>query len=172
MWRSNSFKTALTSLKLQHSQLLYRFTAAVSFYGCCIVLQSTKLISEKQLRSPPTRWNYHVLLVFRSGLSAAGVANSVPIGPTSPPRTGPVSLADNWYCPCPPFAVLYLVHRHNSQFIAARGLPLKLATIKILLLQVNGTWGLPSFVCDFYIAMDVTCSTSSIFNLVAISIDR
>jgi len=49
---------------------------------------------------------------------------------------------------------------------------LKLATIKILLLQVNGTWGLPSFVCDFYIAMDVTCSTSSIFNLVAISIDR
>lgn len=38
--------------------------------------------------------------------------------------------------------------------------------------QVNGTWALPSFVCDFYIAMDVTCSTSSIFNLVAISIDR
>ncbi|XP_063229186.1 dopamine D2-like receptor [Bacillus rossius redtenbacheri] len=37
---------------------------------------------------------------------------------------------------------------------------------------VNGTWSLPSFVCDFYIAMDVTCSTSSIFNLVAISIDR
>lgn len=26
--------------------------------------------------------------------------------------------------------------------------------------------------CDFYIAMDVICSTSSIFNLVAISIDR
>uniref|UniRef100_A0A1B0CAE3 G-protein coupled receptors family 1 profile domain-containing protein n=2 Tax=Lutzomyia longipalpis TaxID=7200 RepID=A0A1B0CAE3_LUTLO len=37
---------------------------------------------------------------------------------------------------------------------------------------VNGTWSLPSFVCDFYIAMDVICSTSSIFNLVAISIDR
>ncbi|XP_065159178.1 dopamine D2-like receptor isoform X2 [Atheta coriaria] len=37
---------------------------------------------------------------------------------------------------------------------------------------VNGAWTLPSFVCDFYIAMDVTCSTSSIFNLVAISIDR
>ncbi|KAG8249236.1 dopamine neurotransmitter receptor activity, coupled via Gi/Go [Homalodisca vitripennis] len=37
---------------------------------------------------------------------------------------------------------------------------------------VNGDWGLPPFVCDFYIAMDVTCSTSSIFNLVAISIDR
>ncbi|XP_066254107.1 dopamine D2-like receptor isoform X1 [Euwallacea similis] len=37
---------------------------------------------------------------------------------------------------------------------------------------VNGRWALPGFVCDFYIAMDVTCSTSSIFNLVAISIDR
>ncbi|XP_048523067.1 dopamine D2-like receptor isoform X2 [Dendroctonus ponderosae] len=37
---------------------------------------------------------------------------------------------------------------------------------------VNGQWALPDFVCDFYIAMDVTCSTSSIFNLVAISIDR
>ncbi|XP_057650942.1 dopamine D2-like receptor [Diorhabda carinulata] len=37
---------------------------------------------------------------------------------------------------------------------------------------VSGIWGLPAFVCDFYIAMDVTCSTSSIFNLVAISIDR
>ncbi|XP_031626590.1 dopamine D2-like receptor isoform X2 [Contarinia nasturtii] len=38
---------------------------------------------------------------------------------------------------------------------------------------VNGmTWALPNFVCDFYIAMDVICSTSSIFNLVAISIDR
>ncbi|XP_077271098.1 dopamine D2-like receptor isoform X4 [Temnothorax americanus] len=37
---------------------------------------------------------------------------------------------------------------------------------------VNGSWSLPGFVCDFYIAMDVTCSTSSIFNLVAISIDR
>ncbi|XP_060531999.1 dopamine D2-like receptor, partial [Cylas formicarius] len=38
--------------------------------------------------------------------------------------------------------------------------------------KVNGTWALPGFVCDFYIAMDVTCSTCSIFNLVAISIDR
>ncbi|XP_076273151.1 dopamine D2-like receptor [Rhynchophorus ferrugineus] len=38
--------------------------------------------------------------------------------------------------------------------------------------NVNGSWALPGFVCDFYIAMDVTCSTSSIFNLVAISIDR
>ncbi|XP_066141113.1 dopamine D2-like receptor isoform X1 [Euwallacea fornicatus] len=37
---------------------------------------------------------------------------------------------------------------------------------------VNDKWALPGFVCDFYIAMDVTCSTSSIFNLVAISIDR
>nr|XP_018917256.1 PREDICTED: dopamine D2-like receptor isoform X2 [Bemisia tabaci] len=37
----------------------------------------------------------------------------------------------------------------------------------------NGnTWGLPPLFCDFYIAMDVACSTSSIFNLVAISIDR
>lgn len=40
------------------------------------------------------------------------------------------------------------------------------------LFQVNGDWGLPPVVCDFYIAMDVMCSTSSIFNLVAISIDR
>ncbi|XP_061398805.1 dopamine D2-like receptor, partial [Musca vetustissima] len=37
---------------------------------------------------------------------------------------------------------------------------------------VNVTWGLPYFACDFYIAMDVICSTSSIFNLVAISVDR
>ncbi|XP_053671438.1 dopamine D2-like receptor [Anopheles nili] len=37
---------------------------------------------------------------------------------------------------------------------------------------VNGAWSLPNFACDFYIAMDVICSTSSIFNLVAISIDR
>ncbi|XP_014357553.2 dopamine D2-like receptor [Papilio machaon] len=37
---------------------------------------------------------------------------------------------------------------------------------------VNGSWGLPAFVCDVYIAMDVTSSTSSIFNLVAISVDR
>ena len=42
-----------------------------------------------------------------------------------------------------------------------------------LSLQVNwGMWGLPKMVCDFYIALDVVCSTSSIFNLVAISIDR
>lgn len=38
--------------------------------------------------------------------------------------------------------------------------------------QMNGKWGLPAFVCDVYIATDVTCSTSSILNLVAISIDR
>ncbi|XP_063828759.1 dopamine D2-like receptor [Ostrinia nubilalis] len=37
---------------------------------------------------------------------------------------------------------------------------------------VNSSWGLPAFVCDVYIAMDVTSSTSSIFNLVAISVDR
>ena len=39
--------------------------------------------------------------------------------------------------------------------------------------QMNwGMWDMPKVVCDFYIATDVICSTSSIFNLVAISIDR
>lgn len=33
-------------------------------------------------------------------------------------------------------------------------------------------WTLPFVLCDLYIAMDVICSTASIFNLVAISIDR
>ncbi|XP_043500955.1 dopamine D2-like receptor isoform X2 [Polistes fuscatus] len=42
----------------------------------------------------------------------------------------------------------------------------------VYVLVNSGSWSLPGFVCDFYIAMDVTCSTSSIFNLVAISIDR
>ncbi|XP_055940221.1 dopamine D2-like receptor isoform X1 [Argiope bruennichi] len=37
---------------------------------------------------------------------------------------------------------------------------------------VNGDWELSDTLCDFYIAVDVTCSTASIFNLVAISIDR
>lgn len=37
---------------------------------------------------------------------------------------------------------------------------------------VSVSWGLPMFVCDLFIALDVTCSTSSILNLVAISIDR
>ncbi|VVD00270.1 unnamed protein product [Leptidea sinapis] len=37
---------------------------------------------------------------------------------------------------------------------------------------LNGVWSLPPVVCDCYIAIDVTCSTSSIFNLVAISVDR
>ncbi|KAL4715731.1 hypothetical protein ACJJTC_006310 [Scirpophaga incertulas] len=41
-----------------------------------------------------------------------------------------------------------------------------------MLTHVHGVWGLPAVVCDCYIAMDVTCSTSSIFNLVAISVDR
>ncbi|XP_050550050.1 dopamine D2-like receptor isoform X2 [Spodoptera frugiperda] len=36
----------------------------------------------------------------------------------------------------------------------------------------HGVWGLPPVVCDCYIAIDVICSTSSIFNLVAISVDR
>ena len=40
-------------------------------------------------------------------------------------------------------------------------------------LQANwGEWNLPYSVCDFYLAMDVMCSTSSIFHLVAISVDR
>lgn len=39
-------------------------------------------------------------------------------------------------------------------------------------LLMCGYWGLGPIVCDLYIAMDVVCSTSSIFNLVAISIDR
>uniref|UniRef100_A0A6P4EQI3 Dopamine D2-like receptor n=1 Tax=Drosophila rhopaloa TaxID=1041015 RepID=A0A6P4EQI3_DRORH len=46
------------------------------------------------------------------------------------------------------------------------------APLLFFLSQVNGVWALPDVVCDFYIAMDVICSTSSIFNLVAISIDR
>lgn len=37
---------------------------------------------------------------------------------------------------------------------------------------VNVNWELSETLCDFYIAVDVTCSTASIFNLVAISIDR
>nr|AXH38066.1 putative dopamine receptor D2 [Cupiennius salei] len=37
---------------------------------------------------------------------------------------------------------------------------------------VNVEWELSDTLCDFYIAVDVTCSTASIFNLVAISIDR
>ena len=45
--------------------------------------------------------------------------------------------------------------------------------INVLLLQANwGEWDLPYALCDFYLAMDVVCSTSSIFNLVAISLDR
>ena len=41
-----------------------------------------------------------------------------------------------------------------------------------LSLQVYDLWTLPFFLCDLYIAMDVICSTASIFNLVAISMDR
>ena len=33
-------------------------------------------------------------------------------------------------------------------------------------------WTIPFVFCDIYIGMDVICSTASIFNLVAISIDR
>lgn len=74
-----------------------------------------------------------------------------------------------------PHTALLLVREHNLWLDANRLCKKKNTQIKVgflFLLQVNGTWGLPSFVCDFYIAMDVTCSTSSIFNLVAISIDR
>ncbi|GBL80265.1 Dopamine D2-like receptor [Araneus ventricosus] len=39
-------------------------------------------------------------------------------------------------------------------------------------LGVNVDWELSDTLCDFYIALDVTCSTASIFNLVAISVDR
>ncbi len=39
-------------------------------------------------------------------------------------------------------------------------------------LQMFQLWTLPFALCDAYIAMDVVCSTASIFNLVAISIDR
>merc|ERR1719410_1857208 len=35
-----------------------------------------------------------------------------------------------------------------------------------------GEWELPYAVCDLYLAADVMCSTSSIFHLVAISVDR
>jgi hypothetical protein len=46
-------------------------------------------------------------------------------------------------------------------------------TDQLPLRQANwGEWDLPIEVCDFYLAMDVVCSTSSIFHLVAISIDR
>ncbi|GFY62483.1 dopamine D2-like receptor [Trichonephila inaurata madagascariensis] len=38
--------------------------------------------------------------------------------------------------------------------------------------MVNVDWELSDTLCDFYIALDVTCSTASIFNLVAISVDR
>ncbi|XP_054719151.1 dopamine D2-like receptor [Uloborus diversus] len=37
---------------------------------------------------------------------------------------------------------------------------------------VNVDWELSDTLCDFYIAVDVTCSSASIFNLVAISVDR
>ena len=39
--------------------------------------------------------------------------------------------------------------------------------------QANwGEWHLSDTVCDLYLAADVMCSTSSIFHLVAISVDR
>ena len=49
----------------------------------------------------------------------------------------------------------------------------KVDNINCTLFQFNwGAWHLPVKVCDFYLAMDVICSTSSILNLVAISFDR
>lgn len=38
--------------------------------------------------------------------------------------------------------------------------------------QVNEVWELSDAICDIYVAVDVTSSTASILNLVAISIDR
>ncbi len=38
--------------------------------------------------------------------------------------------------------------------------------------QVSNQWYLPYIICDVYMAADVICSTASIFNLVAISVDR
>ncbi|KAK0096507.1 hypothetical protein PV326_005266 [Microctonus aethiopoides] len=72
-----------------------------------------------------------------------------------------------------------IMHEHYPRVVRARvpsnKSPLREKIIeeeKEYVQRVNGAWTLPGFVCDFYIAMDVTCSTSSIFNLVAISIDR
>ncbi|EGK97179.1 AGAP004453-PC [Anopheles gambiae str. PEST] len=56
--------------------------------------------------------------------------------------------------------------------VAVVVMPFAVYVLVSLIHQVNGAWTLPNFACDFYIAMDVICSTSSIFNLVAISIDR
>ncbi|KAI2801949.1 G-protein coupled receptor, partial [Blomia tropicalis] len=41
-----------------------------------------------------------------------------------------------------------------------------------LYVMVNVHWELSGLICDLYIAIDVVCSTASIFNLVAISFDR
>ncbi|KAH9389655.1 G-protein coupled receptor, partial [Tyrophagus putrescentiae] len=41
-----------------------------------------------------------------------------------------------------------------------------------LYVMVNVDWELSDLICDLYIAIDVICSTASIFNLVAISFDR
>ena len=50
---------------------------------------------------------------------------------------------------------------------------MRLSATTEFLPQANwGRWHLPNIVCDFYLASDVICSTSSIFNLVAISLDR
>ncbi|XP_065082638.1 dopamine D2-like receptor [Ochlerotatus camptorhynchus] len=66
--------------------------------------------------------------------------------------------------------IAYLLLRLHSKYMK-KGIK-NVVQHEIQLNNVNGAWTLPNFVCDFYIAMDVICSTSSIFNLVAISIDR
>ena len=73
-----------------------------------------------------------------------------------------VSIRDEKRCRCWNVTTIFLEHFVNIQ-----------QNSLTFLLQVNwGMWGLPKTVCDFYISLDVICSTSSIFNLVAISIDR
>ena len=44
--------------------------------------------------------------------------------------------------------------------------------IFFLSLQVSHQWHLPYVICELYMTIDVICSTASIFNLVAISVDR
>ncbi|PRD30358.1 UNVERIFIED_CONTAM: Dop2R [Trichonephila clavipes] len=61
---------------------------------------------------------------------------------------------------------------NNFQLIFMTPLTYVLLFFHLWMLQVNGDWELSDTLCDFYIAVDVTCSTASIFNLVAISIDR
>ena len=45
-------------------------------------------------------------------------------------------------------------------------------SFSLLSWQVSHQWHLPYVICDLYMTIDVICSTASIFNLVAISVDR